>query len=49
MKIPFLMMIPFAMAALNVPFIVADPAGAWGSWASAVFCFGVGIAMAVSE
>lgn len=47
MKETLLIATPFAMAALNVPFIVADPVGAWGGWASAVFCFGMGIAIAM--
>ena len=37
----------FAMAAINVPFIVANPSGAVLNWAAAVFCFGLGIACAV--
>ena len=36
----------FAMAAINVLFIVANPGGAAWNWASAVFCFGLGIACA---
>lgn len=38
----------FAMAALNVPFIVTDPTR-WWNWASAVFCFGLAIASALES
>ena len=38
----------FAMAAINVPFIVYDPTR-WWNWASLVFCFGLGIASAVKR
>ena len=37
----------FAMAAINVPFIVMNPGGALLNWAVFVFCFGLGIACAV--
>lgn len=38
----------FAMVAINVPFIVSNPTGAILNWASAVYCFGLGIACAMS-
>lgn len=34
----------FAMAAINVPFIAANPTGAVWNWVSAVVCLGIGIA-----
>ena len=37
----------FLMAAINVPFIVMDPQGAWMNWASFVFCFGLAISAAI--
>ena len=40
-------MICFAMSAINIPFIVADPTNGW-NWAAAVFCFGLGIANAIT-
>lgn len=40
-------MIHFAMAAIQVPFIVANPSGAYINWFALVFCFGVGIASAI--
>lgn len=45
MKIPFLMMVTFAMAALSVLFIIADPVGSWVHWVTAGFFIGIGIAM----
>lgn len=36
----------FGLSALNVIFIVKDPM-AWWNWAAAVFCFGLGIALAI--
>jgi uncharacterized membrane protein len=39
-------MIIMAMAAINVPFIVDDPSR-WWNWCAAVFCFGVGIVVAI--
>lgn len=38
----------FTMAAINIPFIVNNPSS-WFNWASAVFCFGLGIACAVQR
>jgi len=37
----------FAMCVINIPFIVQDPTR-WWNWASAVFCFGLGIANTIS-
>ena len=39
----------FAMAAVNVVFIVLLGGNAPWNWASGVFCFGVGIAAAIWE
>ncbi len=42
-------LICFLMAAINVPFIVANPAGAVFNWASAVFCLALGFACVILE
>jgi len=40
---PLILLIPFVMAAINIPFIAAAPAGAVFSWAALAGCVVIGV------
>jgi hypothetical protein len=44
---PILIIIPFLLSAINIPFIIQNPKVNWWNWAAAIFCLGIGITNAI--